>query len=293
MAMSLSTPFKRITRHKAIPPAAPLTSIAGHFYPYFEAQPTRIIRKADESPETSPDDGLPVPPRALFAGYGHSPADYLASGRDHHQAMMTILASSGLELAEGDRILDFGCAAGRMLRCFKDLAAGHEIWGVDIRADHILWCQQHLSPPFRFATTTTYPHLPFEDNSFDLIYAGSVFTHIGDLEDAWLLELRRILRPGGFLYATVHDNHAISVILSSPPGHWLHESVLRRQICELEAQYNFLAGGFEMMSITIEPGNAQVFHDREFLRKRWGQFLTIHSFHAEAYGYQTAVVLSK
>jgi SAM-dependent methyltransferase len=271
----------------------PVTSIAGHFYPYFEAEPTRIIRDGGESLERGPDDGLPVPPRSLFVGYGDSPASYLASGRDHYQAMMTILTSSGLELTETDRILDFGCAAGRMLRCFKDQAAVREIWGVDIRAEHILWCQQHLSPPFRFATTTTYPHLPFEDNSFGLIYAGSVFTHLGDLEDSWLLELRRILRPGGLLYATVHDNHAISVVLASPPGHWLHESVLHRHICELEAQYSFLATGFGMMSITIEPGNAQVFHDRDFLGRRWGQLLDILSFHDEAYAYQTAVLMRK
>jgi SAM-dependent methyltransferase len=293
MSTSLATTLKRFARQRSTPPAPASTSTSCAFYPYFEAEPTRVIRPADQNPECDSIDGLPVPPRSLFAGYGASSEVYLSSGREHHQAMMRILSSSGWELAETNSILDFGCAGGRMIRCLKDVAVGREIWGVDIRAEHILWCQQHLSPPFRFATTTTYPHLPFEDNSFALIYAGSVFTHIGDLEDTWLLELRRILRPGGLIYATVHDNHAISVILSCQQGDWLHGSALHRQVCELEARYNFLKQGFGMMSITLEPGNAQVFHDRDYLRKRWGQFLTIHSFHDEAYGYQTAVVMSK
>jgi ubiquinone/menaquinone biosynthesis C-methylase UbiE len=68
------------------------------------------------------------------------------------------------------------------------------MWGVDINARHINWCQLNLRPPFSFATTTTAPQLPFEDGYFDLIYSGSVFTQLSDLADAWILELRRVVR---------------------------------------------------------------------------------------------------
>src|SRR5262249_43150628 len=179
------------------------------------------------------------------------------------------------------------------IRCFKSMAEYHEVWGADISAEHVLWCQDHLSPPFRFTTTTTYPHLPFEDNSFGLIYAGSVFTHIGDLEDSWLLVLRRILRPGGCLYATVHDNHTIDILISSPPGHWLHDWYLRRMLVDFDARLGFLRAGFKMFTINVKAGSSQVFHDREYLRRRWGRFLTVRSFHPEAYAYQTAVVMTK
>jgi ubiquinone/menaquinone biosynthesis C-methylase UbiE len=46
---------------------------------------------------------------------------------------------------------------------------------------------------------TILPHLPFEDRSFDVVYAGSVFTHIDDLAQTWFLELRRVLHAGGML----------------------------------------------------------------------------------------------
>jgi ubiquinone/menaquinone biosynthesis C-methylase UbiE len=72
-----------------------------------------------------------------------------------------------------------------------------------------------------FANTTTLPHVPYEDNYFDLIYAGSVFTHIADLADAWLLELKRILRPGGMLYVTVHDDHTLEVLRADFPDYYL------------------------------------------------------------------------
>jgi SAM-dependent methyltransferase len=65
-----------------------------------------------------------------------------------------------------------------------------------------------------FATGTTAPHVPFEDRTFDLIYCGSVFTHISELAEAWLLELRRILRPGGYVYVTIHTRHTIDLLLT-------------------------------------------------------------------------------
>jgi ubiquinone/menaquinone biosynthesis C-methylase UbiE len=111
--------------------------------------------------------------------------------------MKKILGSVGFRIQDGNRVLDLGCASGRMIRWLNDFAEQCKIWGVDISAEHIIWCQQRLSPPFNFATITTAPHLPFEDRYFDLIFAGSVFTHIADLADAWLLELKRIVKPGG------------------------------------------------------------------------------------------------
>ena len=268
-------------------------AVSAYFYPYLQAEPVRVIHKQKESPAVSPDDGLPIPPRHLHAGYGMDSDHYLVCGRENHQMMMEIMGGAGLVIPEGARILDFGCAGGRVIRCFKDVADRYEIWGVDIRADHIFWCQQHLSPPFRFTTTTTQPHLPFEDGSFQFIYACSIFTHIGDLEDAWLLEMRRILRPGGMLFATVHDNHTIDLILSSPPDDWKHHLTIRRLILEADAAHGMLKSGYDIFQINVEPGNHQVFHDREFLRKRWGRLLDVVAIHPEGHTYQTAVVLRK
>ena len=48
-----------------------------------------------------------------------------------------------------------------------------------------------------------------------------------------------------------------------------------------------------MFTVLRETGNAQVFHDQDFLREYWGQFLQLISIVPEAYGYQTAIVLGK
>ena len=77
-----------------------------------------------------------------------------------------------------------------------------EFYGCDIDAESIEWIVEHLSPPFMAFQSDEMPPLALGDESLDLVYACSVFTHIADLWSAWLLELHRVLKPGGLLIAT-------------------------------------------------------------------------------------------
>lgn len=191
--------------------------LSDSFYPYKPDQDSYVLRNliSGQGSSERAHSQLPVPPQNIREGFGPT-TEFLKSGRINVETMKRILESSGFCIKEGNRVLDFGCSVGRMIRWLDDIAEQCEIWGVDVTAENIIWCQQHLSPPFHFFTTTTAPHLPFEDGYFDLIYAGSVFTHIADLGDAWFLELKRIIRPGGRLYITVHDKHTIDQVLKHP-----------------------------------------------------------------------------
>jgi len=102
---------------------------------------------------------------------------------------------------EGKRSLDFGAGAGRALRHFLDETPAAEFWGCDIHAESIAWLNEHLAP-IRGVVCGEGPGLPFEDESFDLAWATSVFTHLTDHWSGWLLEMHRLLRPGGLLIAT-------------------------------------------------------------------------------------------
>ena len=103
---------------------------------------------------------------------------------------------------EGKAVLDFGCGAGRTLRHFLPEAETAEFWGCDIDAESIAWLDENLSPPFHVFENGTEPPLDLPDEKFDLIFAVSVFTHLVESWSSWLLELRRVLRPGGLLVAT-------------------------------------------------------------------------------------------
>jgi SAM-dependent methyltransferase len=103
---------------------------------------------------------------------------------------------------EGLTVLDFGCGAGRTLRHFLPEAESAELWGCDIDPESVAWLEANLSPPLHVFQNGAEPPLPQPDETFDLIWAVSVFTHLVESWSTWLLELRRVLKPGGLLVAT-------------------------------------------------------------------------------------------
>jgi ubiquinone/menaquinone biosynthesis C-methylase UbiE len=270
--------------------------LSGTFYPHRADQDSFILLNTPAKYADRHCFELPIPPQGLWAGYGVRTEDFLNSGKVDVHRMNEILHSSEFRIQDGNRVLDFGCASGRMIRFLADVADRCEVWGVDISARHIIWCQEHLSPPFNFATVTTAPHLPFEDAYFDLIYSGSVFTHIADLADAWLLELKRIIKPGGRLYITIHDKHTIELITNSPERVYSDglpvEEEFRNLLLSFNKKVKFSSLDFYMFTIGRGP-SSQVFYNADHLYQHWGRILKICSVNPEAYGYQTAIVLEK
>jgi SAM-dependent methyltransferase len=240
-------------------------------------------------PARTGDDGLPLPPEALWLGYADTAPDYLEGGRRDVATMLNILRQGGASLEAMTRVLDLGSASARMLRFFPGNGDAVERWGADISATHIAWCQEHLDPPFHFVTISTAPHLPFADAHFDLVYCASVFTHIADLPDAWLLEILRVLRPGGFAYITLHDQHTVKWLLSDR-----HDPArlgpLRSALQRFDRETSVLSRPFTTFSIGSGP-DAQVFHDSDRLALRWGRLATVVSITPEAHDHQTAMLL--
>jgi len=144
-------------------------------------------------------DGVPLPPRRLMVRVaGTADADwFLRSGRAAYDAI-----AAHVPLAEIDSVLDFGCGCGRVTRYWADFAG--TVSGGDVSGKAIEWCRANM-PFAHFELNRLEPPLAFADESFDLVYALSVFTHLTDeLQLAWRDELRRVLRPGGRLILTTH-----------------------------------------------------------------------------------------
>jgi SAM-dependent methyltransferase len=113
-----------------------------------------------------------------------------------------LAADHGRPAAAAEAVLDFGCGWGRIIRFFhKDLAASR-LWGVDVNPEMIELCRRH-DRWSRFQTVPAEGPTAFADETYDLVWAFSVFSHFAeDVHARWLDEIRRILRPGGLLIAT-------------------------------------------------------------------------------------------
>ncbi len=149
----------------------------------------------------------PPPPDDLMIRIGVSPESfptreareefYENTGRAAYECIRGVVAHEG-----GQTILDFGCGTGRVLRWFAAEPELH-LAGCDVYAPSIAWMQANFDPAIRLYASGAMPPLPEADDTFDLIYCGSVFSHLTQWSP-WVLELRRILKPGGVLVASLH-----------------------------------------------------------------------------------------
>jgi ubiquinone/menaquinone biosynthesis C-methylase UbiE len=187
-------------------------------------------------------------------------------------------------------ILDFGCSSGRVLRHFdeKVTSSNWRMIGCDVqnaaiesmRADN--WPQN-----FTIFTSTTIPHLPLEDNSVDFIYSFSVFTHTKYLWDSWLLELKRVLKPGGIMMHTAHLEYAWEFYNRNSKEQWVTENHLPDYYLKAKMDVDYLMYGDIVTS--------QVFWREEVLRNYWSRYLKIVEIlpPSEKYSFQNRVILRK
>jgi SAM-dependent methyltransferase len=244
--------------------------------------------------DTSP---IPTTPqRELYHGDRHF--DYWLSGLADTLRVTQSIAKYGTPLAPGDRFLDIGCASGRVIRHFAAQFPELESWGCDINRAHIEWMSQHLPPSLKVFQSAAYPHLPLPDNFFAGISAFSVFTHLEELELAWLLELRRILRPGGIAYITVHTENTWSCLTPDWP---IWNMILNCK--DQYPQYDFTPEFFvntpmpkERLLFDLRTRalyNVNIFHHTSYLHHIWGRFFDILALLPGASGYQDVLILRK
>ena len=177
----------------------------GLLRPAYRAYETLNALRAAGRPTPAAQDGPPVPPPRLIVRVAGT-ADvvwFLESGRLAAESIRASLARHGRRIEELGSLLDFGCGCGRVTRRWVGLD-GVDVHGADANERAVAWCRTNL-PFARFSSNGLAPPLEHADESFDLVYALSVFTHLPEgLQLAWMRELERLLRPGGFLLLTTH-----------------------------------------------------------------------------------------
>lgn len=133
--------------------------------------------------------------------------EFLATAKPHVDQLFEVASSIGLPKAY-DRVLEFGCGAGRFLRYFEMRFA--EVWGVDVSQDMIDLAKKY-NPRCRFHLNATADLRFFPAGHFDLIYSFLVLQHLPhrSLIEQYLREFIRILKPGGLAAFQVPDRLGI------------------------------------------------------------------------------------
>lgn len=177
----------------------------GYSYYLYLKYRTLVLLRLDTL-DDSEFDGQPLPSAPLrFRVHGSiRPDGFLRVGRACAGDIRRILMKNGVNFDAIESVLDFGCGCGRVLRFLEPPTGGPTFYGTDIDEEAILWSKKHF-PTVRWAVNGPLPPLQYPDAFFDFAFALSVFTHLDEeYQDAWLRELRRVLKPNGLLLATVH-----------------------------------------------------------------------------------------
>ena len=163
-----------------------------------------------EAKEAAARDVYPIPEPGDREGYyGDDHISYWLSGYWDSRHLLEAAQENGVQVR---RYLDLGCASGRVIRHVVVQNPPISTLGCDINRAHVVWCNRHLPSHCTVFQNHSIPTLPLQDNSVDLASAYSVFTHIEAFETTWLMELHRLLSPGGIAWLTFHTELTLAAI---------------------------------------------------------------------------------
>jgi SAM-dependent methyltransferase len=235
-------------------------------------------------------DDWPLPLTEDREGYyGPHHFSYWASGLRDTRLLFEAADRLGVEMRD---YLDLGCASGRVIRHVAAAGRGTKVFGCDINRRHVDWVSSHLSPDITVFQNHSVPQLPLPDSSLDAVTAYSVFTHIEVFDTTWLMELRRVLRPGGIAWVTIQSDLTWG---SMGPGWPVYDAL---STMEDFAPYVDHRGPLprERLVFRIRADRSytsNVFYDRDYVHRTWSRVMPIAEEHHRHPDLQDVVILRK
>lgn len=166
------------------------------------------------SKEVSPDDDM----------YLSGPDWYFTAGES---ALENILSALGEKKPHVHSILDIGCGFGRVLRYLRAYWPEANIVACDLNVQAVDFCARV------FSAEPVYSSTDFKrvglDRKFDLIWCGSLLTHLSEIawNDFFALVLPKLQEAGTFAFTT-HGRVAAHLVALRDPVFGLTESQCRK-----------------------------------------------------------------
>jgi SAM-dependent methyltransferase len=237
------------------------------------------------------EDRIPLPTTEAREGYfGDRHFEFWLSGE--RDAMKVLAAcNDSLDSAPGrrPRLLDFGGASGRVIRHFPALRPDLDLYLCDTNTAHVDLVRHCLENRVKAFHNVREPHLPLPDGYLDVVCAFSVFTHIYEFDIAWLLELRRVVRPGGKLYLTIHDEHTW----------WILKDIFLADLCFSNEDFrNYREANHALSERVVHfyndenNYNCNVFTPQHYIESAWKPHFVEYAHYRLAHDHQSAVVLT-
>ncbi len=207
---------------------------------------------------------------------------FLEGGKRVSQEIRKLCLLVDRDIYSFESVLDFGCGAGRIISNFQDGPASCQFHGTDVDSELIDWCENNL-PNIKWSTNEFQPPLIFPNNTFDLVYGMSVFTHLNEeYQHLWLSELHRVTKPGAILILTVHGKSFDDRLSSSQQGILNSKGFLHRIGVTGKLRLNKLPDLYQTTH-----------HTQEYVRREWSAYFDIIHYIELGANTQDAIILRK
>lgn len=191
---------------------------------------------------------------------------------DAGEAVEATLRAARAQGIEPRRVLDVWGANTGFIERLRAALPLDQAWVCDFESQAVARCEATLPSDIGVFLSTYLPILPLPDGTLDVVTAFTAFTQIDELETAWLLELKRVLRKGGMAYVWVRDEHGW------PP---VEQPALLARIRQDPAGANRDLGaplGAEKLAFHPQPESHFTivsFYAQAYIRKTWGRFFQV------------------
>jgi SAM-dependent methyltransferase len=234
------------------------------------------------------NDQAPLPSTEAREGYyGADHFAFWASGLRDYCEIAQWCETHGQPLTAA---LDIGCATGRVLRAF-DAQGGVRAFGCDINRRHVDWMAANLPPRITVFQNTSIPALPLPDASVDLVTAFSVFTHVEAFDTTWLAEVRRVLKPGGIAWLTIHGDRVWQEV--TPDWPLWHGLAGHPEFRQDRASATLPRPRTVYRWHGDRSYSANVFYRYDYIRAVWGRLMELVEIRPALPRYQDVVILRK
>lgn len=239
----------------------------------------------------------PLPPESVQLAFnGTSGAANLHNGFKIYCQIKSQIYEWMETFSPSTQVLDFGCGWGRIARFFLKDVFTENLYGVDISPLGIDACKSTL--PGHYELIDREPPLKFSENTFGIVYAWSVFSHLPeDLHLQWLEEIRRILKPGGLLIAsTLPRSFLVESRRLKDKGVFDHpwQKAAAASFLDHEVAMAGFEQGLFLFSPIPEAEYGMAIIPRAYVERRWASMFDFCDFIAEpeALG-QSLIVVKK